>query len=222
MEVAFYIDYDWTQESTTVIESLFDKHFSKFLVGHEISKSGVHHLQCWTMGYKCTSYTNFIQKVVKMLNLNGKATKNVRKQYGRIKGVIKDTDSMISYCLKERLGHWSKGLDPDYIQIRMDNSYTKAPSKLEKFDEFLTQASLRIAHLRDEPFGEQHYGKYNRMLEICTLISDEYYIHYENVIPNTLVDKVLLKLDLQTHTDLAKTKFYKFLPQDPKLHFDLA
>ncbi len=129
LETGFYFDFHWDTSDNAIVTALLDKHFERYVVGHEISKSGVHHLQCWTLGYGSNSYTNFMQKVKKLYGLNGRATKNNRKQYGRIKGVVKDTDMLISYCLKEKRGYWSKGLEQKYLDERLEASYTKELNK---------------------------------------------------------------------------------------------
>jgi len=212
LEVGFYFDFHWDTSDNAILISLLDKHFEKYVVGHEISKSEVKHLQCWTLGYGSNSYTNFMQKVKKLYGLNGRATKDKRKQYGRIKGVVKNTDTLISYCLKEKRGYWSKGLDQDYLEQRIEESYTKEQSKQERFQQFITETSFAIAHLTHaiDPM-ETNFQKHHREVEICAIISKCYFQTYDNVIPNTLVDKALLLLGLQTHEDLAKQKFRNFI-----------
>lgn len=218
LENAFYFDYDYLDGShNTVIEGLFDKHFDKYLAGHEISKSGIKHLQCWVISKNQQSYTNFIQKIVKLLSLCGRATKDVRKQYGRIKGVINDTNAILSYCLKEKRGYWSKGLDEDFLQERLEDSYEKAPTKQQKYDDFLLDCRIAVHPYREPEFCENEYARYNRKINQCIEISKIYYEKYDNVIPNTLVDKTLLRLDLVTHRELASRKFITYLGADPSM-----
>ncbi len=216
LENGFYFDYDWEDGShNSVIESLFDKHFEKFVAGFEISGSNVKHLQCWTYSKNPKSYTNFIQKIVKLLSLCGRATEGKRKQYGRIKGVIKDTNTILSYCLKEKRGYWSKGLDDKFIQERIDDSYEKQPNKLEKYEGFLLECEQELTFLREPGFDENCYERYARKIQQCEIISKIYYKTYDNVIPNTMVDKTLLRLELVTHKELAKRKFLTYLGGDP-------
>ncbi len=212
LETGFYFDFHWDTSDNAIVTALLDKHFERYVVGHEISKSGVHHLQCWTLGYGSNSYTNFMQKVKKLYGLNGRATKNNRKQYGRIKGVVKDTDMLISYCLKEKRGYWSKGLEQKYLDERLEASYTKELNKQQRFDKFITDTKFAIANLTHtiDPM-ETTFQKHHREVEICTIISKMYFKAYDNVIPNTQVEKTLLLLGLQTHEDLAKQKFRSFI-----------
>lgn len=212
LEVGFYVDFKWDTSCNSIISALLDKHFEKYVVGKEIAPTGVRHLQCWTLGYTQNSYTNFIAKVKKLYNLNGRANENTRKQYGRIKNVIKSTDSMISYCLKEKRGYWSKGLEQDYIDERLEASYTKELNKQDKFKAFILETSIAIADdTIDVDSFETNYEKHVRQLRITTKISELYFKHYDNVVPNTQVDKILLLLNLQTHEQLAKQKFRHFI-----------
>lgn len=218
-ECSFYFDYQHTNSSPSDDQELillFDKYFTKYVVGKEISKSGVKHLQCWALGSTKSSYTNFIQKIVKLLNLIGRATKGKRKQYGRIKGVIKDTDNMISYCLKENRGYWSKGLETEYLEERLASSFTHEVTPKEKFAQFILDARDAIYHTIEPDSFEHPHMTHQRLLEQCTIISQVYEKTYENIIPKTAVDKTLLALGLIDHKRIAQNRFFAYVgaPQD--------
>ncbi len=224
-ECAFYFDYEHSIYDCCLLDGdikyIFDKYFDKYVAGLEVSKSGVKHLQCWALGKTKSSYTNFMQAIVKKLKLNGRATKGVRKQYGRIKGVIKDTDNMISYCLKENknakrrdpgnIGYWSRGLEESYLKERIQASYMHERTPKEKFQEFVDKAKDAIFETTQyEPFEHPH-ETHQRLLKQCTIISQVYQETYESIIPKTAVDKTLLALGLIDHKRIAQDRFFTYI-----------
>lgn len=216
LETSFYVDLDFDDPSKNVqFQDLLDSYFDKFVCGKEVSKSGVQHYQCWVFHKKDTNaYTNFIAKCKKQFHLQGRATKLKRKQYGKIRGVIRDTDNMISYCLKEH-DYTYKGLDDEYITFRESESYEKEDSNNDKFKHFTTRCKEDLPfHMPDDPDVGPVIG-YQQRLENATIISKCWYEVYDTVIPRTMVSKVLLVLGLTTHEELAKQLFFQYTGANP-------
>ena len=135
METSFYLDLDYNDASNNdTFHALLDKYFDKYVCGKELSKSNVKHYQVWCYNESDdNAYDNFIAKAKKRWSLQGRATKDHRKEYGKIRGIIKDTDNMISYCVKDH-NYTYKGLDPDYMKEREDLSYQKEDSEVHRED----------------------------------------------------------------------------------------
>ncbi len=215
METSFYVDLDYEDPSKNVtFHDLLDAYFDKYACGKELSKSKTKHYQVWIYSEKPQAYNNFIAICKKRFNLNGRATKNNRKQYGRIKGVIKDTDNMISYCIKD-LNYEYKGLEESYMKEREEASYQKEEDTREKYDKFIDECKIAISAFQEEKFAPTAYEQYCNRLEIGTMISKVWYEHYETVIPRTTVPKVLYCLGLMTHEDIAKATMRMYIGHDP-------
>ena len=203
METTFYTDFDWADPAKSeYFDGLLDQYFTKFARGFEYSKvKNVKHAQVWCYhDTDKTAYEKFIAKLIKQWKLKGRATKETRKQYGKVRGIIRDTDNCISYCIKDKIIH-CKGLTDDYIQQRLDASYEKEDSNQDKY-------KLLIKRLKDKSLSSTSY---NERLELCTEISKEWFSIYQTVIPKTMTDKILLSLGLISHEDIAKVRFYTFI-----------
>lgn len=216
METSFYVDLDFEDPSKNVtFHDLLEQYFDKYACGKEVSKSNTKHYQVWIYSEKPQAYNNFIAICKKRFNLNGRATKNNRKQYGRIKGVIKDTDNMISYCVKEH-NYTYKGLDEQYIKEREEASFQQDDDPRDKFEKFIDECGIAIASEQNEMFAPTHYEQYQQRVRIATIISEVWYQHYETIIPRTSVPKVLYRLGLLTHEQIAKSQmFFQYVGHDP-------
>ncbi len=216
METSFYLDLDYNDASNNdTFHALLDKYFDKYVCGKELSKSNVKHYQVWCYNESDdNAYDNFIAKAKKRWSLQGRATKDHRKEYGKIRGIIKDTDNMISYCVKDH-NYTYKGLDPDYMKEREDLSYQKEDSEVDKYQQFLTLAKKETTRHPDT-FDPSPQEKYYHRLKNCTILSSLWYKIYDKVIPKTSVDKVLLQLDLITHEDIAHDRFRSYLGAPPQ------
>lgn len=217
METSFYVDLDYTDPSKNVhFCDLLDAYFDKFAVGKEVSKSGVRHYQCWVYNSEDTNaYTNFIAKCKKDFELIGRATKDQRKQYGKIKGVIRDTDNMISYCVKDH-NYFFKGLDEDYVIFRESESYQKEESRDDKFKIFIEACKKKMyTHPDTAPPLDGSISAYDDRLLNATIICETWFELYDTVIPRTMVNKVLLVLGLTTHEQLAHQLFYAYIGKNP-------
>ncbi len=203
METTFYVDFDWGDcDKVEYFDGLLEHYFTKFARGFELSKvKNVPHAQVWCYhDTDKTAYEKFIAKVIKQWKLKGRASPTTRKQYGKVRGIIRDTDNCISYCLKDKCIHY-KGLTPDYIQQRLDSSYEKEDSNQDKY-------KLLIKRLKDKSLPSTSYSE---RLELCTEISKEWFNIYQTVLPKSMTDKILLSLDLISHEDIARSRFYTFL-----------
>ncbi len=215
METSFYVDLDYDDCSSNVaFHDLLEAHFEKYVAGKELSKSNVKHIQCWCYhNTDKTAYNKFIAKAKKRFNLVGRASKTQRKQYGQIKGIIKNTDNMISYCLKDK-NYTYKGLELDYIKNREELSYQKDDDPREKYDKFIEECKKMIT-FRPQQFAPTHYEDYLSRVSIGTEISAIWYSHYETVIPRSVSEKVLLNLGLICHEQIAKSRFQCYIGFDP-------
>ncbi len=217
METGFYVDLDYEDASANVhFHDLLNAHFEKYVAGKELSKSNVKHIQCWCChSSDKTAYNKFIAKVKKRWKLTGRATENQRKQYGRIRGVVRNTDNLISYCLKDG-NYVTKGLEETYVEERYATSYQKEDDEKAKWDKFIEECKMRIFKMPDDQkFAPTKFEEYQERLENAVLISEIWYKHYETVIPNSVTDKALLVLGLITHTDIAKQRFRSYIGCDP-------
>lgn len=215
METSFYVDLDYEDCSSNVaFHDLLEAHFEKYVAGKELSKSNVKHIQVWCYHESDkTAYNKFIAKAKRRFNLVGRASKTQRKQYGQIKGIIKDTDNMISYCLKDK-NYTYKGLDDDYIKNRELLSYQKDDDPREKYEKFIDECKMAIK--KDvEIFAPTAYENYQNRLRNGVLISQIWYEHYDTVIPRTVSEKVLLNLGLISHEQIAKSRFSMYIGSDP-------
>ncbi len=213
VETSFYIDLDWNDPSSNnFFEQKLDHYFNKYVAGRETSKSGTKHYQVWTCASTPQAYDNFIALMKKRFKLQGRATKNNRKQYGRIQGVIRDTDNMISYCLKEK-NYIYKGLSEDYIKAREEYSFVKEDTR-DTFERFLEEMS---DILKIPPVINNKFEAYQDRLTNATLISEKWYKHYKTIIPRTTIPKVLYLLGLTSHEDIAKQNMSHYIGIDP--HF---
>lgn len=221
METGFYVDLDYEDASANVyFHDLLNAHFEKYVAGKELSKSNVKHIQCWCHhSSDKTAYDKFIAKLKKRFHLSGRATKDNRKQYGRIRGVIKDTDNMISYCLKDG-NYVTKGLEDVYVKQRYELAYQKEDDPRDKWEKFIHDCKLALFTLPDDQkFAPTKYEEYQDRLDNAILISQIWYKHYETVIPHTVTDKALLVLGLINHTDIAKQRFRSYIGTDPSGFF---
>lgn len=114
--IAFYMDIPWNDSSHRTSFLKACKHyFQNYIVGFEISKiAKIHHIHMYTHSTE-KQYAAFRAQMVRQFDLRGRATKNLRKQYGKIKKVIKTPDNMISYTIKSK----------DYVVMNYDSDYIK-------------------------------------------------------------------------------------------------
>ena len=213
METTFYTDFDWADPAKSeYFDGLLDQYFTKFARGFEYSKvKNVKHAQVWCYhDTDKTAYEKFIAKVIKDWGLFGRASKKTdplphhRKQYGKVRGLIRDTDNCISYCVKDKIIN-VKGLQEDYIQQRIDASYEKEDGVKDKYN-------LLIKVLKEKnPLHTMKLDHCSGRLHLCTEISKEWYNIYQTVIPKSMTDKILLSLGLISHEDIAKIRFMGYI-----------
>ena len=127
----FYMDIPWdklgsdgTQRCKQFFIKMLRNYFSNYVVGFEYSKIGkTPHVHVYTLA-STKQYNAFRIKAQRTWNLRGRATANLRKQYGLVKRVIKNPDNAISYCIKSK-NYEFFNYDPEYIKRRADASYQK-------------------------------------------------------------------------------------------------
>lgn len=211
METTFYVDFDWSDDDKEeYFDNQLDHYFTKYARGFEHSKANkVKHAQVWCFhDTDPTAYEKFIAKLKKEWNLQGRASKKTdplphhRKQYGKVKGIIRDTDNCISYCVKDKCIHY-KGLTDDYIEERIDASYEKEDSTQDKYN--------MLINILKENLPLYNVSEYMGRLNLCTEISKEWFNIYQTVLPKSMTDKILLSLGLISHEDLAKSRFFAFI-----------
>ena len=127
--ILFYVDYPYGEDNKEEIQKLYQKYFSKGIIGFEVSKSGVKHLQSFVTGTHAQYYA-FIAKWKSMYQkatgkvATGRATAGKRKNYGKVKNIKKDADSCIAYCSKDNnYLYW--GYDKEYIEECNEISFSK-------------------------------------------------------------------------------------------------
>lgn len=183
---------------------MLEKYFEKYAVGYELSKAnGTKHAQVWCYhSTDKTAYEKFIAPIIKKWKLRGRATKDNRKQYGKVRGLIRDTDNCISYCLKDGI-FTTKGLSLAYVQQRQDASYEKEDTDKDKYNNLLKV-------LKDK-LKEYNVSEYYGRLHLCSEISKQWFNIYQTIIPRTSTDKVLLSLGLIDHDRIAQQRFQAFV-----------
>lgn len=139
--IAFYMDIPWDRPPSAVhmkehpnwtekkaFIHLIRRYFSNYVIGFEHSKiQKTAHIHCYTHSTE-KSYAAFRAKAVRVYSLRGRATKALRKQYGRIKKVIRTPSNMISYTIKSK-NYVTHNYDADFIKRCEEASYLSIPNK---------------------------------------------------------------------------------------------
>lgn len=209
-EAVFYYDVDYSvKDNDDYFRKQLDKYFTQYVCGRETSKSGIKHYQVYATEGSKNSYINFKQKVVKHFKLSGQTKeKGKRRQYGRAKALVKNQDSMISYCLKEKDYFW-KGYDDDYIKARADASYEKVTTE-DLYEKFIKLCGDTLG-INEGGCNIHMYSNYETRIFAFTLISQTYFDIYDKVLPRFKTTKILMDLGILGHEEYAKSIFGPYL-----------
>lgn len=196
----FFIDYPW--ESKGDYMDTIKHYFTAGVVGYETTDKGHKHLQCFCIGPKI-KYQSLIEKWKKDYQSktgnkpSGKATKGVRRQYGKVKELKRQPMYGIAYSMKDN--EWiSWGIEPHVLEVAKGMSY-KNNSWRSKLDRFYKYA---------EQERETYYTE-GKTVYVAKLI-DYYYELREQLPPPNVITKTLYKVKIYTSTDLVN-KLYGFV-----------
>jgi hypothetical protein len=117
-------------------------YFHSGVVGYELSTNKVPHLQCHVEGTQA-KYNSFIAKWKKRYHDRvgqmpvGRATKGLRRNYGKVKEIKKEPKYGIAYCMKDENYHFW-GYKQSLIDVCKSISYKRCTStQRQKLDEVL-------------------------------------------------------------------------------------
>lgn len=173
----FYVDYPYEKPMEDYLE-VIQAYFPAGIVGYEISGEGVKHLQCYCIGTKA-KYNAFIgqwkrdYEAKTGVKPTGRANKGVRRNYGKVKHLKKDSKYAIAYCMKDMNYVWWN-LDETLIEECKKITY-KPEKETDKFQEMVLFAKDIKDLWRDNKIAylgklvKQHYSLYKTALSKRTL-----------------------------------------------------
>lgn len=192
-EHCFYVDipHDIPSEKEE-FKGLLDEYFTHWIAGYENSKEkNVPHIHIVCKA-NLKVYNAFIARVKKRWKLSGRATKNERKQYGKIKKV-RDIDNMISYTLKGKSFDY-KGYADEYIDELAKASYIPEDTHIEKWNMLV----------KDIQYTAQKNGEF-RKFETCQRLVHMYFSSFGTVITKKQADKIFYQAGLIDAASVART-----------------
>lgn len=137
----FYVDWPWPEHKQE-IQDMIVPYFHSGVVGYELSTNKVPHLQCHVEGTQA-KYNSFIAKWKKRYHDRvgqmpvGRATKGLRRNYGKVKEIKKEPKYGIAYCMKDENYHFW-GYKQSLIDVCKSISYKRCTStQRQKLDEVL-------------------------------------------------------------------------------------
>lgn len=179
---------------------ILEKYFTHFVVGFEFSKEkNIPHAHVFTFDPSGKKYQAFRTYVVKRYNLIGRSTAGVRRQYGKIKGILREPLNMISYTIKAN-NYFENGFCPEFLKRYQERSYIKDESDLDRFQKF-TEHIKRV---------------YNGVpavpdLDLCIYTSKHYYKIFNKPISSHQADKIFYAAGILTDKMLAHQNFRTYL-----------
>ncbi len=127
----FYVDWPWL-EHRKEIQDMITPYFHSGVIGYELSSNKVPHLQCHVEGTQA-KYNSFIAKWKHHYNMRtgtkaiGRATKGLRRNYGKVKEIKKEAKYGIAYCMKDEIYHFW-GYQQSLIDVCKEISYKRCTS----------------------------------------------------------------------------------------------
>lgn len=174
------------------IKQILNKYFTDYVIGFEYSKEkNIPHVHVFTFdtGKKYQAFRSFI---VKRYNLIGRSTANVRRQYGKIKGILREPLNMISYTIKHN-DYDTHGFCRDFLKRYQERSYIKEETDIDKFQtliksvhrmyngpevlpdlEFLTWISKKYGEIFNKPITP---SQANKILYNAGILTDKMLVH---------------------------------------------
>lgn len=200
----FYVDYLWTDEclygapEPDYLETL-KKYFTAGIVGYEITKEGVKHLQCYCIATP-NKYNSFIgqwkrdYKARTGREPTGRAKKGERRNYGRVKGLKKDPKYAMAYCMKDGV-YYTWNLDEDLVKEASKITYKpeKERDKFEKMMDFMKD--------------NQVIWKHNDKLDFISIVVKEHLKIYGTPLQKRMLDKYLLSSGVVSYLDYTRANF---------------
>lgn len=196
----FYVDYPWKVKGE--LDGLFKKYFVRFVTGYEISKvQKVKHIQCYGLAPPA-KYRAFIAKYKSVYRQNvgktpsGRASLGTRKNYGRVKNIIKSVENCIAYCIK----------DNNY-------SYYNIPTHLMDYCKTISYQTDSIKEKKQEMerLCKQLINDWVQGLEqklMCiTAIVEKHFKLFHMPLAKTTLEKYLLSSGLVTFERYARANF---------------
>ena len=189
--ISFYMDVNYhITDNREKLIALLKHHFTNYVVGFEESKiASTPHAHIYTHA-KPKNYQAFIAAVKNEWNLKGRATKNNRKQYGKIKKIIKSPDNMISYTIKSD-NYEYLNYNKDYIRERKNDSYLVEHKAVDKY-------KIIVDIMKQEKANCPN----NRMRHLERLIK-EWSHAYSTIISSSNIVKVLYHAGLVPASEIA-------------------
>ncbi len=208
--VMFYVDINHkSKEDDDYMIEMFEKYFEAFSIGREISKEKkVPHYQVLAFQADKSSYTNFIARVKTKYKLKGRAVKGERKQYGKIKNILKNLKNALIYTLKEK-NYLNKWFDKIYVEELSAESYIKETQK-DKLQEVVDAAQVR--YNEKLPYELDRYG-------IVTFIVEEYFKKFDRLIVQRTLYLVLYKAKIMSSQEYAMMIGQRWMKCDGSPHY---
>lgn len=206
---AFYMDIPWRDYTYKIPHYdyqivnpylvLLKSYFNHFVIGFEEARNDnkTPHVHVFALG-PIAKYQAFRNKAVKKYKLIGRSTAGVRRQYGKIKGVLRSPQNMISYTIKHGM-YGSHGFNINFLKRMREIAYIKQPTDLDKYNQLIKTIKLKI--------NEHSLSD----LAICIFISKEYFNVFNKPITPRQADKLMYQAGLLTDKMLAHLNFKTYL-----------
>ncbi len=206
----FFFDCNWRDpEIDNNITTLFDKHFDKYAVGRETSKSGVLHYQAYTSASSPSAYTNLIAQLKRTYKIVGRASKGKRRQYGAVKH-IKDPSNALAYVLKEN-NYFSKGYNADTLkQIQATESFMPPDKPKDKMIQIVEEIQLLWENQNEESIWDMTDYRH----DIVTILVEIYFEKFETLPRQATIMKLLYMAKILTARQYARLTAGKFIYLD--------
>ncbi len=196
----FYVDYPWKHKGE--LDDLFKKYFVRFVTGYEISKiKKVKHIQCYGLAPPA-KYRAFIAKYKSVYRQNvgktpsGRATLGTRKNYGRVKNIIKSVENCIAYCIKDNNFSYYN-IPQDLLEQCKTISYQVDSIKVKKQE---------MERLCKQLYPDWQKGPEEKLLVITTIVEKHFQL-FRMPLAKTTLEKYLLSSGLVTFERYAHSNF---------------
>ena len=146
-------------------EEAIKLYFSKYLIAYESKPYEHYHVVAEDLSKN--AWVNFRQNIlIQKLQLRGRATKDLPRQYGKLKN-IEDIDKIISYTIKD--GEYIKSENFEITDEQIKNSFKKHDKK-----EAIEDLQLYIKTKTLNTFGNiKDYSEFKLKCQIVDYIRDE-------------------------------------------------
>jgi hypothetical protein len=161
------------------IRKYIENRFTDYIIAYETSIKVGEHIHFLLWADNPNDYHKFCQNVFKQkYNLRGRATKNLCRQYGKIKQ-IENIEKMMAYTVKDKNCDYKMGahLTKDDIKAAFDSSYKKEDN-LEKLNKIMLEY---INEKKSQEFKEDGTGCYDPVPGRFSLNRSQFITKYTTV-----------------------------------------